>query len=125
MASARHFMHLFDHADNVETHPAGTVLYNAGEPGRTMYVIREGRVEIRYKGHPIATLERGDIFGEMALIDNHVRLASAVALTDAALVPIDQKRFHFMIATTPHFATEVMAVLAERIRLLLESAYKE
>jgi len=123
MARTHHFSHLFDHSTDVERHAAGTVIYNEGDPGHTMYVLREGLVEIRFNGNSVATLEPGDIFGEMALIEGHVRIATAVALTDAVLVPIDQRRFHFMVTQTPRFATDVMAVMAERIKLLLEHTY--
>lgn len=123
MSSARNFAHLFDHSTDVEKFNAGALIYNEGDPGHTMYVIREGLVEIRFHGNPVATLEPGDIFGESALIEGHVRIASVAALTDTTLVPIDQRRFHFMVTQTPRFATDVMAVMAERIKLLLEHAY--
>src|SRR5688572_21084711 len=95
MSSSRNFAHLFDHSSDVEQFSAGALIYNEGDPGHMMYVIREG----------------------------HVRIASAAAVTDTTLVPIDQRRFHFMVTQTPRFATDVMAIMAERIKLLLEHAY--
>jgi len=123
MSSVRNFAHLFDHSTDLERHPAGALIYNEGDPGHTMYILKEGLVEIRYHGNPVATLEPGDIFGEMALIEGHVRIASAASITDTVLVPIDQRRFHFMVTQTPRFATDVMAVMAERIKMLLEHSY--
>lgn len=121
--SARNFAHLFDHSTDLERHNAGALIYNEGDPGHTMYVIKEGLVEIRFHGNPVATLEPGDIFGEMALIEGHIRIASAASITDTVLIPIDQRRFHFMVTQTPRFATDVMSVMAERIKLLLENTY--
>jgi CRP-like cAMP-binding protein len=52
----------------------------------------------------------------MAMVDGQPRTASAVARTDCRLVPIDQKRFQFLIQETPYFAIEVMRLLVERLR---------
>jgi CRP-like cAMP-binding protein len=58
----------------------------------------------------------GALLGEMALIDNSRRTASAVAKTPCRLAQIDQRRFHFLVQQTPNFATHVMKVLADRLR---------
>jgi len=52
----------------------------------------------------------------MAMVDGQPRTAAAVARTDCQLVPIDQKRFQFLVQQTPYFAIEVMRVLVERLR---------
>ncbi|HEU5100134.1 MAG TPA: Crp/Fnr family transcriptional regulator [Roseiflexaceae bacterium] len=58
----------------------------------------------------------GGIVGEMALIDDRPRSATAVAATDCRLVPIDERRFTFLVQQTPMFALAVMRVMAERLR---------
>ena len=55
-------------------------------------------------------------FGEMALIDLEARSATAVAKTDCSLVPINEKRFLYMVEETPFFAITVMRVLSRRLR---------
>ena len=57
-----------------------------------------------------------EFFGEMALIDGGIRSASAVAKTDCALVPINEKQFLFMVQETPFFALIVMRTLTARLR---------
>jgi CRP-like cAMP-binding protein len=52
----------------------------------------------------------------MALIDHQTRSATAKAKTDARVVPVDQRRFLYLIQNTPFFAVEVMSVMARRIR---------
>ena len=52
----------------------------------------------------------------MALIEHAPRTATATAKTDCALVPISEKRFTFMVQQTPHFALQIMKVMAERLR---------
>jgi CRP-like cAMP-binding protein len=56
------------------------------------------------------------IFGEMALIDDAPRSATAIAITDVELVPIAEKQFLFLVSQTPFFALKVMRVLAGRLR---------
>ncbi len=62
------------------------------------------------------TLEADGIFGEMALIDDSPRSATAIALTDVTLAPIKENQFLFLVQNTPFFALSVMRVLAHRLR---------
>jgi hypothetical protein len=64
----------------------------------------------------IACSRRYRIFGEMALIDNAPRSATAIAASDAKLVPVSEKQFLFLISNTPYFALNVMRVMARRLR---------
>lgn len=107
---------LFLKEPNPVTFSAGDIIFQAGESGNLMYVIQSGFVDIFVGKQLVETAEAGHIFGEMALIDHHVRSATAIAKTDCKLVPIDQKRFTFLVQENPYFAIEVMQVLAERLR---------
>jgi CRP-like cAMP-binding protein len=73
-------------------------------------------VEIRLGEKTLEVVETNGISGEMAMIDGQPRTATAVARTDCKLIPIDQKRFQFLVQQTPYFAIEVMRVLVERLR---------
>jgi CRP-like cAMP-binding protein len=101
---------------NAESFAAGSFIFEEGTPGDVMYVVQEGTVEIRHKGKLLAAVEPGGVFGEMALIDNEPRSATAAARTGCRVVPVDRKRFTFLIQQTPYFALEVMRVLADRLR---------
>ena len=79
------------------------------------------RVEIRVGGDLVDTHGPGEIFGEMALIDSQARSASFTAKTDCRLVPVDERRFLFMVQQTPFFALNVMQVLADRLRLAVNA----
>jgi CRP-like cAMP-binding protein len=63
---------------------------------------------------------KGGIFGEMSLIDDKPRSATARARTDCELVPIDEGRFLELVHQKPGFALEVMKVMAERLRSMDE-----
>jgi CRP-like cAMP-binding protein len=106
---------LFRNADTREF-ASGEKIFSAGEEGKVMYVVTEGEVDIRV-GQVIAeTVTSGGIFGEMALIDRHVRSADAIARTQCRLVEVDQRRFQFLVSETPYFALEVMGIMAKRLR---------
>jgi CRP-like cAMP-binding protein len=93
---------------------AGQKIFREGDPGDLMYVVRDGQVDLHVKGQLVDTL--GGVLGEMALIEHAPRSATATAKTDCTLVPIPEKRFTFMVQQTPHFALQIMRVMAERLR---------
>ena len=95
---------------------AGETIFQAGDRASELYVIASGRVEIRINDRVIATLGEHEIFGEMALIDNAPRSATAVAATDVSLVPIDEKQFIHLVRHLPYFALNVMRTLSRRLR---------
>lgn len=107
---------LFKNDDRTETFAAGTQIFSEGEPGRQMYVVKDGSVDIVHHGQVIETVGPGGIFGEMALIDKEHRSASAVAHADTVLVPIDERRFLYLVQESPFFALSVMGVMANRLR---------
>jgi CRP-like cAMP-binding protein len=81
-----------------------------------MFVVLQGNVALWINGQEVERLEAGGVLGEMGLIDSAPRSASAVATTDCKLVPIDQKRFSFLVQQTPNFALQIMRVVVDRLR---------
>jgi len=106
---------LTKHAD-ATTFAQGSPIFRTGEPGDFVYVVKSGEVDIEVGDRLIETIRPGGIFGEMALISDEPRSASAVARTACELVPLSQKRFLFLVQETPYFALEVMRTLARRLR---------
>jgi CRP/FNR family transcriptional regulator, cyclic AMP receptor protein len=107
---------IFRHAHNRKQYEAGTIIFLEGQPGDTMFSIIEGEVDLFVGEAHIATVGAGGIIGEMAMVSSHPRSATAITRTDSVLVAIDSRQFTFMIQQTPFFATQVMNVLAERVR---------
>jgi CRP-like cAMP-binding protein len=105
----------------VQSVAAGETIFSVGDTGRLAYVVTEGDVELELHGRLLETVGSGGIFGEMALIDDHERSANARARTEAKIVPIDQKRFLYLVQNTPFFAIEVMIVMADRLRRMDEA----
>jgi CRP-like cAMP-binding protein len=116
---------LFRNSSELKTFKAGEVIFRQGQVGDFMYVVQDGEVDILLHNHVIETVEPGGILGELALIDNRPRAASAIARTECKVVPIDETRFEYMVQQTPHFAIHVMEVMAERLRYMDAMASKE
>ena len=96
---------------------AGTIIFRLGEEAHELFVIKSGQVRIQLGNRTLTELGPDSIFGEMALIDNEPRSATAIAITDVELVPVTERQFLFMVSQTPYFALKVMRVLAERLRV--------
>ena len=105
---------------DVQSFPHGQHIFEEGETGKLMYLVKDGEVEILKKGKVIDHVNPGGVFGEMALIDSSPRSATARAKTDVLLIPVDEYRFLFLVQHAPYFSLQVMGVLAERIRALME-----
>lgn len=95
---------------------SGETIFNEGEKADFLYVVESGTVEVRLGDKILNTLEPGSIFGEMALIDNSPRRATAVASSDVSVIPVDEKQFLFLVTHTPYFALNVMRILAKRLQ---------
>ncbi len=107
---------LFRYETDFQTLPAGQILFKQGDPGDLMYVLMSGTAEIIINNRVVETAETGAILGEMAMIDEGTRSAMVVATSDCKLLPINRKRFNFLIQETPNFAIYVMRVIAARLR---------
>jgi CRP/FNR family transcriptional regulator, cyclic AMP receptor protein len=109
--------------DTVQLAP-GDILFREGDKRDKMYVVLEGEMDVRLGDYVVETAGTGALIGEMALIDASPRAANAVAKTACRLVPIDERRFHFLIQQHPHFATHVMKELAARLRNMNTAAMR-
>ena len=81
-----------------------------------MYVVLEGRVAISIRGALVQYVVPGGVFGEMALVDQSVRAATAVAETDCKLLAINRNAFLHLVKTSPAFGASLLAGLAERAK---------
>jgi CRP/FNR family cyclic AMP-dependent transcriptional regulator len=105
---------------NPREYEAGETIFRTYDMGSEMYVVIDGQVELTIDSKVLETLGPGEPFGEMALIDQAPRTATAIAKTHCKLAVIPEKRFLFMVQTTPHFALQIMKVMADRLRKMNE-----
>ena len=101
---------------DVRSIEAGKAIFTEGQAGDVMYAVVEGEVSIVLNGQVLETIGEGCIFGELALLDERPRSASAIASSNCKVAVIDLKRFSVLVQQTPFFAIEVMRVMAERLR---------
>ena len=99
----------------------GAVLFRAGDEGDAMYLIEEGKVRICMRakdGHEVTLteLERGDFFGEMALLDGKRRSADARVAEDARLAVLSREHFLSFMRSNPNVALEMLTAFANRLR---------
>ncbi len=106
---------------------ANEYIFYQGDPGIALYIIREGKVKIiksDAQGNDtlLARFSRGDFFGEIALIDNDVRSASAVAETDCKLVVIFKPDLDRFMEKNPQKGIQILRgitkIIATRLRIL-------
>ncbi len=99
--------------------PKGTVLFRDGDEGTEMFVIRAGKVAIsKTSGQTekvLVTLGAGEFFGEMSILNNKPRTATATVAEDAQLLVIDPKTFEAMIRSSAEIAVRMIKSLANRL----------
>lgn len=99
---------------------AGDMIFSQGDLGTEMFIIQEGEIDIikhiNDESHLLSHLERGDFFGEMALLENAPRTADAVARTEVRVLVINGSRFDEMLRKNPEIAVRIIRKYSKRLR---------
>lgn len=93
----------------------GTVLTREGKPGREFFVLIEGTVQVTRDGTTIAELGPGDWLGEIALLTQSPRTATAIATSSARILVVTDRAFRQVVEKTPSIALKVLETLGERL----------
>lgn len=96
--------------------PAGETVFKKGDPGDCMYIIVSGQVKAHDGDHIFNTLQDGDVFGEMAVLDPEPRVASITTLEDTRLLRLDQEPFYELMEDRIEVARGVIHVLSGHLR---------
>jgi CRP/FNR family transcriptional regulator, cyclic AMP receptor protein len=99
------------------TAPAGQVLIREGASPGSLFVLRSGRVAITRGGKRLAELGPGDVLGEMAMMEDSARTASAVVLDEAVLLAVPASALRALLAERPALARALAQTAADRARL--------
>lgn len=101
------------------TYPKNTMVFSEAQPGHELYIIQKGSVKITKIVNDnevlLALLKPGDIFGEMALLEDKPRTASAIAHEDAVLLAVNKANFKRMVSTQPQMITRLTQILSDRL----------
>ncbi len=103
----------------IRQYPKDTMIFAEGESGPELYIIQKGSIRITKIVNNnevlLALLKSGDIFGEMALLENKPRSASAIAHEDSVLMAVNRANFKGMVVEQPKVISRLTSSLAERI----------
>ena len=95
---------------------AGTVLCEEGTVGKEFFFIVDGVASVRRNGRKIASLGRGQYFGELSLLDRRPRSATVVSESAMSLLVLDQRRFNGLLDAVPALSHKLLVAMAARIR---------
>lgn len=106
-------------ADLIRTYPKGTMIFSECQRGQEMFIIQEGQVKISkvVDGNEVilAVLKKGDFFGEMALLENKPRSASAIAHENCKLMTVNRQNFEQMVSTQSQLIARLTTTLSDRL----------
>jgi uncharacterized membrane protein len=99
----------------------GQTLFRAGEPGESLYLVRSGEVELSIQDNvgqkiTLDTARPGDFFGEIALLDEESRTATAVALAETELIELDRGDLLLLFSKKPDAALHMLAAMGRMTR---------
>ena len=94
---------------------AGTMVVREGDSGDRFYIVAEGQLDVSQDGAPLAALEVGDYFGEIALLRDTARTATVTAQTDAVLYALDREDFLAAVTGHPQSAEAAESVMSARL----------
>ena len=110
-------------AERIEllSYSSGAPIFQAGDPGHALYIVRSGEVEIFVKNDQgekivLETSQAGDVFGEVSLLDNGPRTASVSAVTDVEVLRLDREHFEDYVRLYTPAALNLLSVIARRLR---------
>ncbi len=103
----------------------GETIFHQGDPGDALYIVASGRVKIVLHGDLrdaaiVATLRRGDFFGELALLDGAERSATAISIDAAELLVLPRERFLELVAEFPPIRDALLMALAHELRRITD-----
>ena len=108
-----------DENNFTRSYPKDTMIFSESQPGQELYIIQKGSVKITKivndNEQLLALLKPGDIFGEMSLLENKPRSASAIAHEETVLMAVNNANFNRMVASQPQIISKLTQLLSERI----------
>lgn len=114
-----HAVYFESNNDLLRVYPKDTMIFSECQSGQDMFIIQEGSVRITKVSDgnevTLALLKKGDMFGEMALLENKPRSASAIAHEQCRLMTVNRQNFDQMVATQPQLIARLTTMLADRL----------
>ncbi len=110
---------------DISTIPRGTVLFRSGDAADAAYLVNDGAIglyrESQGRRVPLGTVRRGEMFGELAVLDGSPREASAVALEDSSVIVISRTDLAAAMASADPLLQALAEVYSRNLRRVYES----
>ncbi len=103
------------HAETIHVE-AGRMIVRQGDDGDALFVVLSGSATVEHSGTPVARLDPGDYFGELALLDPAPRAATVTATSDTELAVLGVRMFRVLLRDLPPLGAKLLADLAGRLR---------
>ena len=103
------------HAETIEVE-SGRIIVREGDDGDALFVLLSGTASVERAGRQVATLEQGEYFGELALLDPATRAATVTATSDAELAVLGLRMFRVLLRELPTLGAKLLGDLAARVR---------
>ena len=106
-----------------KVYPQGDVIFKQGSSGHTAYIVQKGHVEIVRENDDgteqiLATIGTGAMFGEMAVIDDSPRMATARAIEPTTVIVVTEQMFLHKLSKADPFIRGLMHIMADTIRAM-------
>lgn len=98
--------------------PAGSILTREGQAGGIAYIIVSGKAEVRKGKKVVGEAGKGEMVGELALIDGRPRSASVVAVTNLDVLELSATELDRLLDTVPNFGRNLLRAMSARIRTM-------
>ena len=98
--------------------PAGRVLFNQGDSAQELFIVVGGEVRVERNGTVLAVRGPGEFFGEIALVAEGERTATATCISPCQLLVLGHRDFHSLMDEFPDLKVRVLEALAKRVRTL-------
>jgi HD-GYP domain-containing protein (c-di-GMP phosphodiesterase class II) len=117
-----HIVERIAHLCHIETFPQNAIIFREGDPGENFYIVKEGHVQIiRMDGKDelvMAVLDSHEGFGELALLVNQPRTATAKAIDNVTLIQLNRKDLENLIHEYPELLVQMNKLMGHRVSLL-------
>jgi CRP/FNR family cyclic AMP-dependent transcriptional regulator len=115
-AASKKELTLLGKASDEVSVPAGHELTQEGAVGHEFFLIMDGEAKVKMKGRTVATLGKGQYFGELALLDKAPRNATVTAATPMTLLVLGQREFAAVLDEVPTLSRKLLQTMAGRLR---------
>ena len=115
--SDEQLQHIAEIADETQIE-SGRTITEQGHSGHHAYVIVSGTADVQVNGNSVATLDAGDIIGQISLFDQGPHTATCISSSDMDLLVVDHRRFGDALSNVPGLAVNMLKELAHTVRAL-------